>query len=115
MGIVGAAIVTGGAMILGQGFIMNWYYWKKIGLEIPRFWKETAKMFIIPTIMCVVTLLIKQFITLDTWMWLLLAIMIYTIVFAIANWVIVMNDYEKDIFRGPIRKIFNKFKKQGAK
>lgn len=115
MGIVGAAIVTGGAMILGQGFIMNWYYWKKIGLEIPRFWKETGKMFIVPTIMCVITLLIKQFITLDTWMWLLLAIMIYTIVFAIANWFIVMNDYEKDIFIGPIRKIMNKFKKQGAK
>ena len=115
LGIVGAALVTGGATVLGQGFIMNWYYWKKIGLEIPRFWKETGKMFIIPTIMCVITLLIKQFITLDTWMWLLLAIAIYTIVFAITNGFIVMNDYEKDICIGPIRKIMNKFKKQGAK
>ena len=65
--------------------------------------------------MCIVTLLIKQFIALDTWMWLLLAIIIYTIVFVIVNWLFVMNDYEKDIFRGPIRKIVNKFKKQGAK
>lgn len=111
MGIIGAAIVTGAAMILGQGFIMNWYYWKKIGLEIPRFWKEIVKMFVVPSIMCIVTLLIKQFVTLDTWMWLLLAIIIYTIVFVIVNWLFVMNDYEKDIFRGPIKKLKNIFKK----
>ena len=114
-GIVGAALVSGLASILGQGLILNWYYWKKIGLEIPRFWKETAKIFIIPTVMCVITLLIKQFITLDTWMWLLLAIMIYTIVFFIANWFVIMNDYEKDIFIGPIRKAVNKIRRQGVK
>lgn len=115
LGIVGAAIVTGAATVFGQGFIMNWYYWKKIGLEIPRFWKETLKMFIFPIILCCISLVIKQFLVLDNWLWLLLAILIYTVVFVIINWFFIMNDYEKDIFRGPIRKIVNKFKKQGAK
>lgn len=115
LGIVGAALVTGGATVLGQGFIMNWYYWKKIGLEIPRFWKGTAKMFIFPTILCVVSLFVKQYVALDKWIWLLLAILIYTLIFIVFNWLFVMNNYEKDIIRGPIRKIMNKFKKQGAK
>ena len=115
LGIVGAALVTGGATVLGQGFIMNWYYWKNIGLEIPRFWKEIVKMFVFPTILCVLSLLVKQYVVLDKWIWLLLAILIYTLVFIIFNWFFVMNDYEKDIFRGPIRKIINKFKRQGAK
>ena len=115
LGIVGAALVSGLASVLGQGLIMNWYYWKKIGLEIPRFWKETAKMFIFPTILCVVSMFVKQFIDLDKWIWLLLAISIYTVVFIVFNWLFVMNDYEKDIFRGPVRKVINKFKKQGAK
>lgn len=29
MGVIGAALMTGIALVLGQGFVMNWYYWKK--------------------------------------------------------------------------------------
>ena len=114
-GIVGAALVTGGATILGQGFILNWYYWKRIGLEIPRFWKEIVKLLVFPTILCILSIVIKRFITIDNWGILLSAILVYTIMFMVVNWLFVMNDYEKDIFRGPIRKIVNRFKKQGAK
>lgn len=30
MGVVGAALMTGIALIIGQGFVMNWYYWKRL-------------------------------------------------------------------------------------
>ena len=110
-GIIGAAVVTGAANILGTGFIMNWYYWKKIGLEIPRFWKSVGHLFIIPIIMCVIALIAFNFIQLNSWLMLLPFIAIYAIVFIVLNWLFVMNDYEKDIFRGPLRKIKNKLKK----
>lgn len=110
-GIIGAAVVTGAANILGTGIIMNWYYWKRIGLEIPRFWKTIIKMFIIPIALCVISMLIIQFVHLDGWFMLLAGILIYTLLFLGLNWFIVMNDYEKDIFRGPVRKVFRKVKK----
>lgn len=110
-GIIGAAVVTGAANILGTGIIMNWYYWKRVGLEIPRFWKSIIKMFIIPIALCVISMLIIQFVHLDGWLMLLSGILIYTVLFLGLNWFIVMNDYEKDIFRGPVRKVFRKFKK----
>lgn len=110
-GIVGAAVVTGLANIVGQGFIMNWYYWKKIGLEIPRFWKSVWQMYLIPIAMCVITVFISNFISFNSWIIMFAGIILYTIVFIVLNWFIVMNDYEKDIFRGPLRKIKNKFKK----
>lgn len=110
-GIVGAAVVTGAANIVGQGIIMNWYYWKRIGLEIPRFWKSVLRMFIIPLALCVITMLIIQFVHLDGWLMLLTGILIYTVLFLGLNWFIVMNNYEKDIFRGPVRKVVRKFKK----
>ena len=110
-GIIGAAVVSGIAYIIGPGIILNWYYWKKIGLEIPRFWKEIVKLFIIPTIMAAVTIFILNFVTLDKWITLLVGIIIYTLVFAIFNWLVVMNDYEKDIFRGPVLKFTDKFRR----
>lgn len=110
-GIVGAAVVTGLANIVGQGFIMNWYYWKKIGLEIPRFWKSVWHMYLIPIAMCVITIFISNFISFNSWIIMFAGIILYTIVFIVLNWVIVMNDYEKDIFRGPVRKAVNKFRK----
>lgn len=110
-GIVGAAVVTGAANILGTGIIMNWYYWKRIGLEIPRFWKSVAHLFIIPIIMCIISLVVFKFVQLTNWGILLPCIALYAILFVLLNWAIVMNDYEKDIIRGPIRKIKNKLKK----
>ena len=110
-GIIGAALVTGLAYLFGQGFIMNWYYWKKIGLEIPRFWKSVGHLFIIPIIMCVVALIAFNFIQLNSWLMLLPFIAIYATVFIVLNWFFVMNDYEKDIVRGPLRKIKSRLKK----
>ncbi len=110
-GIIGAAVVTGIATVIGQGFVMNWYYWKKIGLEIPRFWKSIAKLFVIPLLMCVLTLIIKIFVDFDSWITLFAGIIVYVLVFVAANWIFVMNDYEKDIFRGPLKRVISKFKR----
>ena len=110
-GVIGAAVVTGAANILGTGIIMNWYYWKRIGLEIPRFWKSLLKMFIIPAILCILFLILKQFITIDRWIVMLVLIVIYSIIFIVLNWLFVMNDYEKDIFIGPIKRIGAKLKR----
>ena len=44
MGIVGAAVSTAIAMVIGNGFCMNWYYSEKLGLNIKKFWLEIAKL-----------------------------------------------------------------------
>lgn len=112
-GIIGAAFVTGLASVVGPGFVMNWYYWRKIHLEIPRFWKSVINVFIGPIIMCAITLLISQFVDFTNIYLLLLGIIIYVVVFFAFNWLAVMNDYEKDIVRVPMKKVINKIKKKG--
>lgn len=114
-GIIGAAVVSGLAGVLGQGFILNWYYWKKIGLQIPRFWKDVGKLFIFPAVLAGIFLFIKQFVSFDNWPWLFAGIIIYSVIFILFNWFIVMNEYEKDILREPLRKLKYKLTKQGAK
>lgn len=112
LGVIGAALMTGIALIIGQGFVMNWYYSKRTGLEIGRFWKELLKTFIIPVIMCVVTLLISRFVDFYRIPFLLAGIVVYTLVFVLLNWFIVMNSYEKELITKPIAKIINKFRKK---
>lgn len=111
-GIIGAALVSGLAGVLGQGFVMNWYYWKKIKLDIPRFWKGIANIFIIPLLMSVLVLFLYQYIDFYSWQALFLGIILFTIVFIALNWLFIMNDYEKDIFRGPVKAIIRKIRKK---
>lgn len=40
----GCAIGTGLSMIISTGFIMNWYYQKKIGIHLDRFWGNILRM-----------------------------------------------------------------------
>ena len=112
LGVIGAALMTGVALVIGQGFVMNWYYSKKTGLEIGRFWKELLKTMIIPVIMCIVTLLISRFVDFYNIPLMLTGIVLYTIVFAILNWFVVMNNYEKELISKPVLKVINKFRKK---
>lgn len=113
MGIIGAALMTGIALIIGQGFVMNIYYWKKIGLNIPHFWVQIGKVYIVPIVMCILTLILSNYVNFYNIYYLLAGILIYFVVYVVINWFVIMNDYEKDIFRAPVRKIKNKFRKKG--
>ena len=108
MGVVGAALMTGIAMTLGQGVAMNWYYHKKTGLDMLYFWKETGKIYIIPVLMCIFALLLSQWIdfyNLDT---MLFCIIIYTLFYCVLSWHISMTAYEKEVFLTPVHKIKSK-------
>ena len=109
-GIIGAAMVSCVAYILGQGFVMNWYYWKKIKLNIPRFWKSVARIFVVPVILATGVCVINRFVDFDNWGIMLAGIVVYTALFLLTSWFFAMNDYEKDIFRGPVKGIINKLK-----
>lgn len=41
---IGCAVATGISMIVGNGFIMNWYYAKEIHLAIASFWRQIGRI-----------------------------------------------------------------------
>lgn len=103
-GIVGAAIPTGVAYILGNGFVMNWYYWKKVHLDIPRFWKSLSPVFGLATIMCVAALILSKWINFYSWSRIIPGIIVYTAAFAVGLWVWILNTDEKSMITNEIRK-----------
>lgn len=108
MGIIGAALMTGLALILGQGFVMNWYYHNKTGLNMIRFWKSVSKLYILPCCMCIITLILSRVIDFYQLAALFTGIVLYTILYCILNWRFVMNEYEKTIIREPLQKLYQK-------
>lgn len=62
-GIIGAAISTGLSMFITSGMIMNWYYLKKVSLDIVKFWKESFKVIAASMAIMILALLIKKYIS----------------------------------------------------
>lgn len=109
MGIVGAALCTCIVFVLGHGIIMNWFYFKKVGLDIPKFWVNILKMTIVPTAMVAICFLLRNFgLKIQTPTQLLVGICVYTVLFCLLSWLFTMNRYEKNLVLGLIRKVLHK-------
>lgn len=111
---IGAALCSCISYILGQGIIMNIYYYKVTKINIPLFWKNILHMSLIPALLCVTTFIVSNFVNFYSWVAFLLAVLIYTILYSVGSWFFSMNDYEKDVIRVPIGKLINKLKKRKA-
>lgn len=113
MGIVGAALCTCVVFVIGHGIIMNWFYHKKIGLDIPAFWRNIGKMSIVPGVMILVgILLVKYVLPMPSLWWFLAWVVVYTAIFAVLSWFFSMNRYEKDLVLGLIRKVLLRKEKE---
>ena len=111
MGIIGAALCSCVSYLLGQGIIMNIYYYKVTGLDIPRFWVNILRMAVIPGAMLVVGLFVLKHIVLEGWMPFLMGVAVYTGIYGVLMYCFAMNDYEKDIIRKPLGKVLNRFRR----
>lgn len=105
-GLPGAAISTGISMLIGNGFIMNWYYAKRVGLEIPRFWREIVRIAspaFVSTAIAAVGYSIMPFAN-GSVSALLGGCFLYALVYCASVWVFGMNEYEKGLVRSLVKK-----------
>lgn len=102
---IGSAIGTSISLIIGNILILNIYYHKKVGINVIKFWKEIIKMtipFIIPII---IILIIMHYIELHGFINLIVFGGIYTLIYSIVCYLLVMNNYEKNIVNKVLRKV----------
>ena len=112
-GIVGAAVCTAAAFVLGQGIIMNIYYYRVTELDIPAFWGSIGKMSLVPGAMIIVGgILVKFVLTMTTLWWFLAWVMAYTMMFGVLSWTVTMNPYEKNLFVSLAKKPLEAIKKK---
>lgn len=105
-GLPGAAISTGISMLIGNGFIMNWYYSKRVGLDIARFWREVVRIALPAFVSAAIVAAgysIAPF-THGSVFALLAGCCLYALVYCASVWVFGMNEYEKGLVRSLVKK-----------
>ena len=102
---IGSAIGTSLSLIIGNVFIMNIYYQKKVGINVIKFWKEIIKMTIPFVIPISIILIIMHFVTLHGYLHVIAFGGIYSIIYALVCYTLVMNNYEKDIINKLLKRV----------
>lgn len=103
---IGCAYAVAGALLLGQGLIMNIYYQKRQGIDIVAFWKEIIKMSIIPALITCLFFYIVSSFNMNSWFNWMLGVGMFSVIYIPLFYIFSMNSYEKELSLAPIRKIF---------
>lgn len=105
---MGCAMAIAITQVIGYVLIMNVYYHKKQSINIYGFWKNILTMAVFPCALSLISYLILKNIEFHTMFQLLTAIGLFSLVYIIILWNTSMNQYERDLFRIPIKSVFNK-------
>ncbi len=108
LGIIGAAIATCIAYMIGPVITMNWYYGKKVGIDIKGFWFNIVKISPVSVVLLFIGIITTKYIDLNSWITLFGGIVIYTLLYCLLNWSFAMNTYEKNLFLKPLQKFKSK-------
>jgi O-antigen/teichoic acid export membrane protein len=96
-GILGATFGYVISIVIANGLLMNWYYLKKMKLDMKKYWTNTIVLFVPFSLSVFLSLLIKKIVILDSFFKFLGLGFIYIILFLLVYWFFIANDYEKDI------------------
>lgn len=105
LGGIGCALASGLCFFIGNGLIINIYYYKKINIDIPGFWKNIGGMSIPAIISLLLSSSISSFIEVDGPGIIIIKGLIFILIFASSMWSIGMNEYEKNLLKIPLKKI----------
>lgn len=112
---LGAAIGTAIATVVGNVILMNWYYYRRIGLNIPGFWRHIFHLFpsMLPPTAAAVLLAI--FVHPTSYWGLIPPGCAFVAVYAISVWLFGMNRYERELVAGPLRRLTGRRKGGGRR
>lgn len=92
----GAALGTCLAWMIGSGFIMNWFYYYKVGLDIPKFWKEILCMMKGALIPLIYSFFVKKYINDSSLIVYFIEIFVYAIIYIISMYYIGLSKEDRE-------------------
>lgn len=105
-GAYGCAIAVAGALLVGQGLIMNIYYRIKQHIDIPQFWREISAMSFFAVIVTIIGYSTLRIVVIDNVVQLILSIGLYCLIYLSLCWKFGMNNYERQLIVEPLKKLF---------
>ena len=86
-GPAGAAAGTAVSLLAGNILFMNWYYWKKIGMDIPGFWRSIGKTLPVLAVPCAFGLATRLLLPLEHFLVFAGCVGAYTAIYGVSVWV----------------------------
>lgn len=108
----GAAFGTALALVIANGFIMNVYYYRRCGIDIPRFWANIGRLAIALIPPAAAGIAIMLFVKVGSVWGLIALIAAYSALYAVSMWAIGLNGEEKRLLLTPINRIRNRGAKE---
>lgn len=102
---IGASIGTAVSLIIGNGIIINIYYYKKGKINVVNFWKQIFKITIPFCIPISITIGMMNVIKLNGIKSIIIYGVIYTILYCITAYMLSMNAYEQNCIKIIVKKI----------
>lgn len=107
---LGAAIGTTVSTIAGM-LVMNWYYHRRVGLDIPRFWMRIRHLIPATILPAAVSVLMAVFLHPQGYIEIGLILVVFVAVYGASMWLFGMDRYERRLITTPLEKIVNKLKR----
>ncbi|KAB7708178.1 oligosaccharide flippase family protein [Bacillus aerolatus] len=104
-GAIGCAIATAISFTLGNIIIINIYYWKKVKINIPKYWVNILFMSTPFVISLLYGITLNNQILANYWTVLFIKIFVFSVAYILLMWMTGMNKYEKDLLIVPIKRI----------
>lgn len=105
IGGIGAALATSVAMVVGNIIIINIYYYKKIKIDIPLFWKNIIKMSIPFFIAVASVFILNKIFIISGLLYIIINAGLYSLIFITLMWRFAMNEYEKLLVKSILEKV----------
>ena len=92
-------------MFFANILLMNWYYHKKIGLDMIAFWREMIQFVPASLLAALFGWGYSALVRVQGWTMLLISAAVYTVAYALIMWLLGMNEYEKQLVRKILHKL----------
>ncbi len=104
-GVIGCSVVAASLLFIGTGPVMNIFYYRTIGINIPLFYKQVLPL-ILPVLATGLGTRVLLFYFPPVWSWLnfVFATIAFMVIYFAALWCFGFNNYEKGLFRGILKK-----------
>lgn len=112
LGATGCAIGTAISLFLGNILFMNWYYHKRLDINIYGFWKQISRIIPSMIIPVILGLVIDLYTDIDSYLELALFILSYVLVYVVSVYCLAMNKTEKNQINLIIKRIIDIRKKK---
>lgn len=108
MGIIGAALASGLAMLVSSGFILNWYYQAKVDMDMAAWWKSVLRESLPLIALCGIGCIAWKPLAGCGWTVLVAGILCWAVIFSLVAYFVCANEYEKGLVRGIIRRMVHR-------